>query len=139
MTIDARIDTERLNRTGMPEAIYAEGKTLEQVSRIAGHMHDAALLLITRIPQAYAVPLQAQFPDGTFDRFRRTMCRGSLPRTGLRAAIVSAGTSDLQVAEEAAFCLQAFGGETVMVTDVGVAGIHRLFEQIDGIRSADVV
>ncbi len=64
---------------------------------------------------------------------------GTLPRTGTRIAVVCAGTSDLPVAEEAAFALDAFGHDAIRATDVGVAGIHRLFDSLDAIRSCRVV
>ena len=65
--------------------------------------------------------------------------RGALPRTGARVAVVCAGTSDLPVAEEAAFALDAFGHDAVRATDVGVAGIHRLFDALDDIASCRAV
>jgi hypothetical protein len=136
----ARLDHERRDRTGLPEVLFAAGKTLEQNIALIGALYArAGFALATRIPPEQRAALEAAYPDAELDPISGSLRRGTLPRTGRRIAVVCAGTSDLPVAEEAAFALDAFGHDAVRATDVGVAGIHRLFDALDDILTCRAV
>ncbi len=136
----ARLDHERGARTGVPEVVYAAGKTLpENLALLQGLFARAGFALATRVPADQRDALCAALPDAVLDPRSGALRLGALPRTTARIAVVCAGTSDLAVADEAAFTLEAFGHDAVRVTDVGVAGIHRLHESLDTIRTARVV
>ena len=136
----ARLDHERRERTGVPEAIFAEGKTLEQNLALVGALYArTAFALATRSPPEQRAPIAAAYPDAALEPLSGALRRGTLPRTGRRVAVVCAGTSDLPVAEEAAFVLDALGHDAIRATDVGVAGIHRLFDALDDVASCGAV
>jgi NCAIR mutase (PurE)-related protein len=139
MEVVTRLDHGRRDRTGVPEVVFAAGKTLdENRAAIVGLSERAGFALATRIPpeqRAVLATLQGAVLEGRSGALRI----GSLPRSGAAIAVVCAGTSDLTVGEEAAFTLDAFGHDLVRATDVGVAGIHRLYESLDAIRAARVV
>src|SRR5580658_4028233 len=136
----ARIDGERRERTGVPEVIFAAGKTLEQnLALVAALYARTGFALATRVPPDQQAALAAAYPDAVLDPVAGALRRGTLPRTGERIAVVCAGTSDLPVAQEAAFVLDAFGDEVVRATDVGVAGVHRLFEVLDELRACRAI
>jgi hypothetical protein len=135
-------DHGREGRIGFPEAIYAAGKTPAQVVGIFREFLDrSGKALATRCTPAITRALKKNWPNICFDEFHR--CAWHLPvtqptRSGL-VAILAAGTSDLPVAEEAAVTI-AFGGfEVRRFFDIGVAGIHRLFDRLAEVRQADVV
>ena len=142
-TLDAQLDHARRDRTGVPEVVFAAGKTLaENMFAIRGLYDRAGFALATRVPVEQRAALMAVLPEAVLEPRSGTLRCGTLPRTGQRVAVVCAGTSDLPVAEEAAFCVDAFGHDAVRATDVGVAGIHRLFDSLDAIapcRAAIVV
>jgi NCAIR mutase (PurE)-related protein len=136
----ARLDQERRERTGVPEAIFAAGKTLEQNLALIGALYArTGFVLATRIPEDQRGPIAAAYPDAELEPLSGALRRGTLPRTGARVAVVCAGTSDLPVAAEAAFVIDALGHDAVRATDVGVAGIHRLFDALDDITTCRVV
>lgn len=136
----ARLDHERRERTGVPEAIFAEGKTLEQNLALVGALYArTGFALATRIPPEQRAPIAAAYPDAVLEPLSGALRRGTLRRTSRRVAVVCAGTSDLPVAEEAAFVLDALGHDAVRATDVGVAGIHRLFDALDDVASCGAV
>jgi pyridinium-3,5-biscarboxylic acid mononucleotide synthase len=139
----ARIDTHRELRQGFAEAIYAEGKTADQVVAIATHLadHSTAPVLATRVPERTAAALLATFPDARYHEVARLVVvrpTRDVQKLGT-IAVVSAGTSDLPVAEEAAVSGEALGATVERVSDVGVAGVHRVLEVQDQLRAADVV
>jgi NCAIR mutase (PurE)-related protein len=139
-SVIARLDHDRRARTGVPEVVFAAGKTLDEtVALLRGLFDRAGFALATRVPADQRDALAAALPDAVIDARSGAVRLGALPRTGARVAVVCAGTSDLTVADEAAFTLEAFGHDAVRVTDVGVAGIHRLHESLDEIHSARVV
>ena len=136
----ARLDASRRDRTGIPEAIFAEGKSLEQNLALIGALYArTGFALATRIPADQRAAVAAAYPDAAFEPLSGALRRGSLPRTGERVAVVCAGTSDLPVAEEAAFVVDALGHDAVRATDVGVAGIHRLFDALGDIAACRAV
>ena len=139
----ATIDHHRALRQGFPEVVYGAGKTPDQIVEIATRIvarGDA--LLVTRILLDAAEHLRAALPDVVVNAAARTAYLPGRepppPGTGT-VAVVTAGTSDLPVAEEAAVTLTALGNCVSRVTDVGVAGIHRVLARRDELASAAVV
>jgi len=138
----ANIDTSRLHRTGIPEVIYGAGKTTEQVKQIAQRMYEKGMnILATRVSDEMYEAVKTVVPDAVYNSLARTICykhKEDLCGDSY-IAIVSAGTSDLPVAEEAAVTARFLDNKVVTVYDVGVAGIHRLFHKWDIIRNARVI
>ncbi|MFV9511582.1 nickel pincer cofactor biosynthesis protein LarB [Tepidibacillus sp. LV47] len=138
----ARPDLHRAKRVGFPEVIYGEGKTAEQVvmifERLVTH-HN--VVLATRVTEEIGKAVLSKFPSAEYNKRARTILwkKGLQPEHPGYIAIVCAGTSDLPVAEEAAVTVRAMGNKVELICDVGVAGIHRLFDQIDLIRNANVI
>ena len=138
----AVIDAHREGRTGLPEVIYAEGKTVEQVLAIAKKMQERGIdILATRVSEEIAEALQKNFPDALYNKIARTVTvrEKEVPVSDHYIAVVAAGTSDMPVAEEAAETAAFMGNRVERIYDVGVAGIHRLFNRLDLIRNARVV
>jgi NCAIR mutase (PurE)-related protein len=139
-TAAGRLDFARYDRTGVPEVVLGASKTLEQnVTALLGLYERAGFALATRVPAFQRAALHAALPAAEIDERSGSVRMGRLPRTGIPVAVVCAGTSDLPVADEAAFALEAFGHTAVRVTDIGVAGIHRLFDTMPAIESARAV
>jgi pyridinium-3,5-biscarboxylic acid mononucleotide synthase len=139
----ARIDHHRALRQGHPEVIFCEGKTVEQVVAIAERLAAAGgAFLGTRATEAVAAALGVRFPGLEWNPLGRTVRlsdpASSSPKVGT-ILVVTAGTSDLSVAEEAAVTAEAFGHGVVRLPDVGVAGIHRLLSASNRLQEADVV
>jgi NCAIR mutase (PurE)-related protein len=137
----ARVDTHRALRRGFPEVIFGAGKTAEQVVKIATSLLDhGQRVLVTRVTEDHARVVRRKFKDATYHQMARclTIDRKPLPKRPGTIAVVCAGTSDLPVAEEAAVTAEIMGNRVERVTDVGVAGVHRLFGQLERIQSANV-
>jgi hypothetical protein len=137
----ARIDTHRAFRTGDPEVVYGAGKTPEQLVAIVAALraaHPDRPALVTRVTGAGRAALAGAF-DIREDRASRCVAVGEPPPHAGVVTVVCAGTSDLPVAAEAAFTVECFGTEVRRVTDVGVAGIHRLLSARPELDSADCV
>jgi NCAIR mutase (PurE)-related protein len=139
----ARIDHHRALRQGQPEVVFCEGKTLEQVVAICERLEAATgSFLGTRASEAMAGALRERFPRVVWNGMARTVCLAPAdapPPTNGPVLVVSAGTSDLPVAEEAAVVAEAFGTRVERLVDVGVAGIHRLLAAGDTLQRARVV
>ena len=128
-TGEARIDHHRALRTGLPEVIYAAGKTPAQVADLFARMTKAGSdVLASRATPETAAAVQAMTPAARYDATSRliSLRQGSLPATWGHIAVLCAGTSDLPVAEEAARTAEFFGTRVTRLFDVGVAGLHRL-------------
>jgi hypothetical protein len=136
-----KLDVHRHTRTGMPEVIYGKGKTLAQLDEVIAVAVERGLrLLVTRLDGAMASELASRHPALRIDRDSGLAELGDPhPRAKGRVAVVSAGASDLRVAEEAAGTLAHFGIEAMRAYDCGVAGLHRLFAHGDEIASADII
>jgi len=136
-----KLDVHRHGRTGMPEVIYGKGKTLEQLDEVVGVAIERGLrLLVTRLDRAIASELGSRHPALRIDRDSGLVELGDPhPRVQGRVAVVSAGASDLRVAEEAAGTLAHFGIDATRAYDCGVAGLHRLFAHGEEIASADII
>jgi NCAIR mutase (PurE)-related protein len=137
----ARIDHHRSLRSGLPEVIYAAGKSPEQTTEIFACMaaagHD---VLATRTDEITAERVTAAVPNAIYHREARavTLRQSSANERG-HIAVVCAGTSDLSVAEEAAVTAELFGAKVTRLYDVGVAGLHRLLAVRDQLTSANAV
>ena len=138
----ARLDTDRQKRRGFPEVIYAPGKTTHQLKTIARRIIRAGqTLLITRIEEKSFVLLKESFSKLEYNpqaKLAYLQAKKSLPAQGL-VVVVSAGTSDIPVAEEAACVLEIMGNSVARLYDVGVAGMHRLMDKKNLLRKARVI
>ena len=139
----ATVDLHRPLRCGSPEVIFGQGKTPEQIVAILQTLqrHGQGGLATRVQPGAEAI-LREAFPDGEWNALGRTFRvrgPGSAAAKVGKVVIVTAGTSDLPVAEEARVSAEAWDCEVTLVADVGVAGIHRLFRRLDALGGADVV
>ena len=139
----ARLDTNRELRQGIPEAIFSEGKTTSQVVAIAARLLETTTspVLATRVSDDTAATLLAMFPGAEHNALARlVVIRPVINTTSLgTVVIVSAGTSDLPVAEEAAVTASSLGASIERINDVGVAGVHRLLAVQDRLHEADVI
>ena len=137
------IDQHRNLRTGEAEVIFGQSKTPEQIAGIVTHMmHENARILVTRASEEAYEAVKEVAPEAVYEKLSKIIMVGKIPvpKEGKGTiAVVTAGTSDIPVAEEAALTAEFFGDKVDRVYDVGVAGIHRLFGKIDQIRSADVI
>ena len=126
----ARVDHHRQLRQGFPEVVFAAGKSLEQVRGILTSLTARAdHVLVTRLAPEAAAALQRDFPRARYhcDSQALTLSRGEVPHRGRGLILViSAGTSDIPVAEEALVTAQIMGHRAEALYDVGVAGLHRL-------------
>jgi pyridinium-3,5-biscarboxylic acid mononucleotide synthase len=139
----ARIDHHRELRQGQPEVVFCEGKTADQIVAICERLEAASgSFLGTRANEAVALRLQSRFPRMIWNSLARTVFLPPAERktTGTGTVlVVSAGTSDLPVAEEAASVAEAYGHTVERLVDVGVAGLHRLLAATEQLRRARVV
>ena len=138
----AKIDNHREIRTGYPEVIFGEGKTPEQVGEIVEFLLSKENnVLVTRVTPEMFTEVYSLCSDAEYHEAARCitirMREPVYPDTGI--AVVTAGTSDLPVAEEAIVTAEILDNRVSRIVDVGVAGIHRLFDKLDEIRQARVV
>lgn len=140
----AHLDHHRLLRTGVPEVVYGEGKTVEQIVQISERiMARHTPLLVTRLSEEKGSAVAARLPEALHDPVSRTVRRAGAKRAkgggrGL-VLVITAGTSDIPVAEEAAVTLDLMGERVERLFDVGVAGVHRLFNRIELVRKARAI
>jgi NCAIR mutase (PurE)-related protein len=140
----ALVDHHRQLRTGCPEVIYCAGKTIRQVEGIMKNMIEKghSNILATRATEEIAQAVLQIYPDAEWNPSARTIViqRYAIEKTGGgKILIVTAGTSDIPVADEAAVTAEFLGNEVEKLCDVGVAGIHRLLAQLEVIVSANVI
>ena len=142
-TRDARIDVHRALRQGLPEVIYGAAKTPRQIVDCArallAHGQQA---LVTRVAPDAAQHVLAELPGGEYVSEARLLCFGPPPPapSGLGTVlVVCAGTADLPVAREASEVARRFGNKVELLADVGVAGLHRLLDRLELLRSARVL
>jgi len=140
---DVQLDLDRRRRCGYPEVVFGQGKTPEAVGRaVAALLKAGCHALVTRVSAEQAAWLAEHFPAGQQNSVGRTfrLAAESQPRpTRGLVAVVTAGTGDLPVAEEARETLEWMGVATDLVVDVGVAGPHRLPAQLSRLEAADAV
>ena len=138
----AKIDNHREMRVGYPEVIYCEGKSIAQVAKIFDYMHSkGSNVLGTRASKEMYEAVASIVPSAEYNEMGRTITVRQKPieMTTSYIALVSAGTSDIRVVEEARETALILGNQVKVINDVGVAGIHRLFNHLDDIRNAKVV
>jgi hypothetical protein len=138
----ARVDTDRKTRRGFPEVIFCAGKLPEQVLHISRALLETDnVVLGTRATREHFDAVVAEIPEATFHGAARciTIIREPMPALPGKVAVVCAGTSDIPVAEEAAVTLETFGCTVDRISDVGVAGIHRLLAVRDRLESSNAV
>jgi NCAIR mutase (PurE)-related protein len=125
----------------MPEVVLGLGKTPEQVAAIGANLVErSGRLLVTRLEREGFRALQAAVPDAEYHELARAATVDREPRPLLSGVlVVCAGTSDLGVAQEAALTARMLGSEAPVLSDVGVAGIHRLFDNLDAIAQANAL
>lgn len=142
----ARVDVDRLQRQGMAEAVYGEGKSAAQIAEILQVLraHGQLPALVTRLDAAKAAEVAAALGEGAGFEYFAAARLGRLG--GARAAdgagtvvVAAAGTSDLPVAEEAALTAETLGNRVVRLADVGVAGVHRLLAERAALEEASVL
>ncbi len=134
----ARLDLDRTSRIDLPEAVYCQGKTTSDCVAIVSDMLAAGVdtVVATRITDDQHDSLADLNPDQSS---RSTMMWRPRPQTGRSVALVAAGTSDLPMAGEARLTLESLGHLTRSVTDVGVAGLHRLQDALTEFEDADII
>lgn len=142
--VEARPDLNREGRTGVPEVIYARGKDFDQISALAAtFVQRTGRAIVSRLGDADAARLTEQYAGHQIRHFPRASMLVirrpdfELPVSG-RVGIITAGTSDLPAATEARVMAEEMGCATSLVSDVGVAGIHRLFTPLRAMLDADV-
>ena len=141
----ARLDTHRELRQGLPEAIYAAGKTDDEVTAIAARLLETTTspVIATRCSDTCMASLHSEFPDAQIHKRSRLVILRKAARTPGETlgtvTVVCAGTSDLPVAGEAAATADALGADVRAINDVGVAGVHRLVAVEGELQHSDVV
>jgi NCAIR mutase (PurE)-related protein len=140
----AKLDLHRELRNGLPEAVYAAGKQVDDLAAITARLLAAhGRVLVTRLAAEPAAALLAAHPEAVYHERARILTCGPPHRIAdpepASVAVLAAGTSDLGVAEEAAVCAAWYGLEVERLYDVGVAGLHRLLGHLAEVRRARVV
>lgn len=138
----AKVDSQRQLRVGFPEVIFCPGKTAVQVIAIAEELlaHDQTVLATRASPELYA-EVSARIPEAEYHEDARAIVARRALRTieNARVAVVAAGTADLPVAAEAGLTAELMGCTVDRLSDVGVAGLHRLLLNLDTVQQAQVV
>jgi NCAIR mutase (PurE)-related protein len=136
----AKVDHHRVLRQGFPEVIFGQGKTPEQIVRIAQALQQqGAAVMVTRVDPEKAATVLDLYPEMTHhpEASCLTMMATDPPSAGRGlVAVVAAGTSDLPVAQEAVLTAELMGSKVETIFDVGVSGLHRLFASGDILRTA---
>jgi len=138
---DAKPEPSRSARTGIPEIVFCSGKSPEQVAEIFGHLSETEpLVLASRATSEHYRAVQRQLPKAIFHERARLISLGDpRPRGGGPVLVLTAGTSDISVAEEAAVTAELLGNDVWRAFDVGTAGVHRLLALQDKMREARVL
>ncbi len=138
----ARLDLDRLRRTGDPEVVLASHKTPEQTVLSLSELsraHPDRAVMATRCDATTRAVCRDRLPDAWIDDGGQTVVLGPLPAPRGMVAVVTGGTSDLPVAREAMVTTQVFGSSAIMLADLGVAGLHRLLAERDTLARADAI
>lgn len=137
-----RLDLDRARRTGDPEVVFGPGKTPDQVAELLGRLHDAhpdRAVLATRLDTAALDAVAGLHPAALLDRVAGAATLGPLPAPRGKVLIVTGGTSDGPIAQEAALTVRVHGADAEIIADVGVAGLHRVLAVRDELDAADCV
>jgi pyridinium-3,5-biscarboxylic acid mononucleotide synthase len=139
----AHADTHRHLRSGFPEVVFGPGKTPPQIARLLRELgRDGVTVMATRISPEAAASVRAELPEARYLEVPRLLVLGPTPPPTAgrgRIVVLTAGTSDIPVAEEAATTAELAGNEVVRIFDVGVAGLHRLLAHRSTIEGAEIV
>jgi len=138
----AKIDHHRHMRVGFPEVVFGRGKTTEQIVTIAGRLITSAdKLLITRVGEDVFEAVKLKIPDAVYYSSARAITVNHQAKRVLKpgVVVVTGGTADIPIAEEAAVTAELIGNEVDKVFDVGVAGLHRLLDKLPRLRRANVL
>ena len=138
----ATLDLDRFRRRGIPEVIFGEPKSAEQILELMQRLNDAGQnAFATRVSAEKARYVLDTLTDATYDATAKILTRdvAPLPTCHGKVVVVSAGTADIPVAEEAAVTARRMGADVTRVWDVGVAGLHRLLAKLEVLNTADVV
>ncbi|MFC4947304.1 nickel pincer cofactor biosynthesis protein LarB [Pseudonocardia sp. GCM10023141] len=137
----ARPDTAREARLGLPEVVYGPGKSVEQIVGIVATLlaENTGPVLVTRVEPDAAAAVLARVPGGVHDPEARLLVWRRAAAVGFALAVVAAGTADGAVAAEAAAVATAVGLTVTRISDVGVAGVHRLLAEQERLAAADAV
>lgn len=137
----ARLDTHRAMRQGLPEVIYCPGKTAEQIIEIAKTLLDGHKIVIgTKCSADLAEIIKKSLPDTKYYKSGKILLWGKIPEEPLldfKVNVITAGTADLPIAEEASIYLQAAGVRVERINDIGIAGLHRLVDQLPNLKNGD--
>ena len=140
---DARVDTHRALRAGLPEVVFGLGKTPQQIVDVVRPLREVGQdVLVTRCEADVAARVGEALGDADYDAVSRTLWFGpaEVPPVGKGSVVVvSAGTADVPVASEAVRVARCFGNKVELLVDVGVAGLHRLLASLDSLREARVL
>ncbi len=138
----AKVDHHRVLRQGFPEVVLGQGKSPEQVATIVESLagHSPRLLITRASPEIYAA-VKAKIPEATYNAVARAVVLDRLQQAARRPGVMvlSGGTVDMSVAEEAAVTADLLGSQVVRVYDVGIAGIHRLLDHLSQLQQARVI
>lgn len=138
----AKIDHHRHMRIGFPEVIFGHGKTIEQIVTIAGRLISSSdKLLITRVGEDVFEAVKIKIPDAVYNSTARSIVVNHQKKRVLKpgVVVVTGGTADIPIAEEASVTAELIGNEVDKVFDVGVAGLHRLLDKLPRLRRANVL
>ena len=138
----ARVDTDRLRRRGLPEVIFCPGKAPAQIVAIVQSLAEARQnVLATRASTEQFTAVKRAFPKAAYHEAARaiTLDIRPLPKPAGCVAVLSAGTTDIPVADEAALTAERMGARVERIYDVGVAGLHRLLNNLPALRKARVM
>jgi hypothetical protein len=139
----ATVDLDRARRCGYPEVVFGEGKTPEWIEGVVRRLADAGQdAFVTRVNDEQAKHLAGAFPSGVQDRLARTFLLASADTRPVPVGtvlVVTAGTGDLPVAQEAVVTARVMGANADLIADVGVAGLHRILRHRERLTAADVV
>lgn len=138
----AKVDTHRIVRKGYPETVFCPGKTVDQIKKIVETMvnrnHN---ILLTKAEKKVFNSIRKSFPDAEYNKVAKTIVirKDRIKKSKGKILIITAGTSDIPIAEEAFVTAEIMGNKVEKVFDVGVAGVHRLFDIKDKIFNANVI
>ncbi len=138
----AQLDNHRALRCGFPEVVFGQGKTAEQVVQIVRRLSEHNdRVMVTRVTPEMNAAVQPQIPEMIYHPAARILALDKAPTRAKKPGVfvLSAGTADIPVAEEAALTADLMGNEVERLYDVGVAGIHRLLNQVERLQRARVV
>ncbi len=135
-----KLDTSRKNRTDFPEVVYCPGKKLDEILKISKKLYEEnGFALLTKAEKDVYERIKREIKDTIYEETAKIIKVGEgLPKTGL-VSIISGGTSDIPIAEEAAITAETFGSNVRRFYDVGVAGLHRILSFTDEISCSNVI